>query len=107
MWNKIKKDQYPRFERLNNELRGIIGGLTDGKTGFFMFDSDDVGTAKGVLKHFADELSPTGKIRKRNTELLQLATEVERLGATPSGVRRTQAGKKIVKDLNRGFCVIL
>ncbi|KAK3343443.1 hypothetical protein B0T25DRAFT_572453 [Lasiosphaeria hispida] len=106
MWNTISKDQLSRFHRLNGELRGVIANLTNGSTEFFEFDSRDAGTAKKILEHFAVKVLP--KIRRKNTEqLLQLATDVKLLGSSPSGVRRTHAGKQIVKDLNRGFCVIL
>ena len=104
MWNTIRPDQLSKFEKLNNELRGIVSGLTDGRTKFFEFDSSKAETANEVLKHFM--LVPAD--RKGHELQLQLATEVKKFGASPGGVRRTQAGKQIVKDLNKGFnCVIL
>ncbi|KAK4216873.1 nucleolar GTP-binding protein 1 [Rhypophila decipiens] len=102
MWNNISTRERTRFDHLNEELRGKILSQTQNLTHFFEFDSNNRGSAVAVLKHFAE--SKKLAIRPQR---LALARELDEFGsATPSNVRRTTAGKQVVKDMNRGFCLI-
>lgn len=101
MWNTLDRGARPKFEKLEKELQGKFHNMTDEGTVFFQFDSNRVNSAKEVLRHFKDLSASSSPAR------LLMAREVETSGWSPSSVRRTTAGKLIVKNMNRGLCVIL
>ncbi|KAM7196176.1 nucleolar GTP-binding protein 1 [Rhypophila sp. PSN 637] len=102
MWNNINAQELKRFHDLNGQLSGKVSSQTQGLTRFFEFNSNKEGSAVAVLDHFAKS-----KKLASSPQRLALARELDDFGyATPSNVRRTTAGKQVVKDMNRGFCLI-
>ncbi|KAM7183491.1 hypothetical protein V8F20_012610 [Naviculisporaceae sp. PSN 640] len=103
MWNNINPKELQRFENLNRQIQSNISNKTTSLAHFRKFDTRKAGDAMAVLDHFAT----LPKLAQHAAPLL-FAQELKRFGsATPTNVRRTTAGKLVIKDLNRGFCMIL
>lgn len=97
MWNRINQEDasYKTLEKGWWQLQQRYSRL--GK--FFEFDNGEE-SARTVLEYFSGKGATT-----RPT--LQLEMEVCKSGAKASSVRKTQAGKRIERDMDRGFCTIL
>lgn len=102
MWNTINPKERPRFEGLHHQMQSNIAKKTRSLTKVRKFDASKQ-EAMAILDHFA----ALPKLTKHAAPL-QFTQELNKLrSATPSSVRRTTAGKMVIKDLNRGFCMIL
>ena len=96
MWNRINLAD-GKYIRLHKELQQRYNKLGE----FFHFSVDDGGgSARQVMAYLADKAAST-------KPALQLETEVRRLGAKASSVRKTQAGRRIEREMDRSFCIIL
>ncbi|KAK4199322.1 nucleolar GTP-binding protein 1 [Triangularia verruculosa] len=100
MWDKLADPGKARYESLHGELVRKYGRLTNKGTKFLKFTGDG-GSAKEVLGCIEE------KSRTSRAAQLQFVKEIKASGLSPTGVRKTSAGKVVVKDLNRGFCAIL
>ncbi|KAK0649145.1 P-loop containing nucleoside triphosphate hydrolase protein [Cercophora newfieldiana] len=99
MWNLTDPKQVEKYNTIHEELKKSYFFLSPNSKPVFKF-GNDAAKAKEVLKHF---INP--KLKRDKTLLLD--REVKRFGASLSGVRKTSAGKEIMKSANRKACVIL
>jgi hypothetical protein len=97
MWNKPSKDGEKKYEVIHKELETQHLRLGRGYTKVMKFGNDEK-RAKEVLTHFA-EISAK--------EQLRLADELKCVGSSLSGMRKTSAGKAIMKGANGPPCIIL
>ncbi|KAK0638565.1 hypothetical protein B0T16DRAFT_421363 [Cercophora newfieldiana] len=102
MWNTISDEWRKKYELLENELKNKqLKHLASNTVKFPRFNAATE-SAHDILRYLAKLEAPTDKFR------LQLTREIQQSGATPSGVRRTAAGRLIGKGMGRGgFCTIL
>lgn len=100
MWNMVRDDKWrKKYEKLEAELQNNqLRHLSNYHITWSRFNATP-GMALETLKLFA-------MMPQRPVELL-LGKEIKELGASPSSVRKTTAGRSIVREMNRGRCVIL
>ena len=102
MWDKMNKEGMVQFERLHQELIRKYQHLHSRGTKFLKFNKD-LAVGKDSAKAVMDVVA----VMRPNPPQLQFASEVNASQLSPSGVRKTSAGKVVGKDLRRGFCTIL
>jgi len=93
MWNRAGPKGRDTYEGLQRDL--VDKYFRFGPT--FAFENKEESVNK-VLEHFANISTKAH---------LQLAEELKRMGSSLSGVRKTSAGKEVLKAADRGPCVIL
>jgi hypothetical protein len=96
MWNNVGLKGRDRYAATSRELEQKYFRLGPTYTKVSRFENTN-DSALAVLEYFAK--------RHARAQLL-LAADVERLGSSLSGVRKTAAGKAIMKGSNSS-CVIL
>ncbi|KAK0611712.1 hypothetical protein B0T14DRAFT_500755 [Immersiella caudata] len=95
MWNMIDNLDRAKYEKLDASLRQKYGRL---RSKFLKFESDKTNSAQTVLLAAASS---------RAGQPPQLEAEVIRSGLSASSVRKTEAGKVIVREMNKSSCAIL
>ncbi|KAK3357921.1 P-loop containing nucleoside triphosphate hydrolase protein [Lasiosphaeria hispida] len=99
MWNNIKPRRMPDFESLSKELRQGPMDFAGKSVKIFDLNGSDPDVYFEVLSYFAQ--FPRGNHRP-----LQLEKEV-RGNPRLKSVKKTMAGREVMKNVNAGFCVIL
>ncbi|KAK0623880.1 P-loop containing nucleoside triphosphate hydrolase protein [Immersiella caudata] len=97
MWNKAAQVGRRRYEPIHEELGRKYLFLSPLYTKVLKFEND-VESAKQVLAHFAGTAS---------NKQLRLADELNTVGLSLSGMRKTTAGRTIMKGASTPLCVIL
>lgn len=99
MWNTISPQERPRFERLNRQVYEKMAAWTLNRIDKCEFDKNKPHAAIKVLDNFA---------KKQGSARLLLDDQLDHYKViTPDAVRKTSAGRKIVKDMSGQACVIL
>jgi len=99
MWDTVSSADHRKFGQLHTSLEKMYSHLVEKGTKFLKFEGNDI-SATAVLQSLA-------KSATNPAPRLQLENEVIKTGLSASSVRKTSAGKVIVKQMNRGSCVIL
>ncbi len=99
MWDTISSVDRGKFDVLHTSLGQKYMQLVRLGTKFLKFEADKRDSATAVLQSLG-----TAGFRPAT---LQLENEVKRTGLSASSVRKTEAGKVIVRQMNRGGCTIL
>jgi len=94
MWNHIQPQKVPAYRELQKELQTTHMHLPGGGDAVFELP----GNEEAILRHF---------VRLKALSRPQLLLEVEANQTGRRGVRKTRAGKEILKKSNDGFCAIL
>jgi hypothetical protein len=97
MWNLTNPTGRQKYHLLESELKVKHFRLGSADTAVFRFGNSKA-TAIGVLEYFVD--------RPARRQLL-FAEEVKQFGSSLSGMRKTSAGKAVLKKSEGGKCVIL
>ncbi|KAK0711820.1 P-loop containing nucleoside triphosphate hydrolase protein [Lasiosphaeris hirsuta] len=98
MWNNIQPKKIAAFESLSKQLRESHMNFAGKSVTVFDLNESDPDVYFDVLSYFVRY--PRGSHR-----LLQLQKEVR--DPRWKGVKKTMAGKEVMKKVNAGFCVIL
>jgi len=101
MWNRINKEDV-MYDKLHENFGRKYPHLTRPNT-FFKFLNDKDSAAAVLKRLLAVARSPV----PGRPATLQLQSEVARMGTSAGSMRKTQAGKRIESDMDRGFCTIL
>jgi hypothetical protein len=102
MWNTLATTKDAAgFDQLHRDLEAKYKHLTRVGTKFFKFEAQKTGSAEQIL-NFLGTASPKKELR------LKFETEVLKSGLSASSLRKTDAGKVIVRAMGGGgMCVIL
>ncbi|KAK4452250.1 hypothetical protein QBC34DRAFT_294246 [Podospora aff. communis PSN243] len=100
MWNTVGSRERSKFSQLHTSIEKKYAHLTKQGTEFFKFETNKRNSAEPILQFFASASSRSGP-------RLQLEGEVMRTGLSATSIRRTEAGKGIVRQMNGGGCTIL
>ena len=98
MWNHIRPDKMLQYRRIGDELREHGLKFNGNSVTVFDLQGSDLDVYFEVLRHFA-------RFARGNHRPLQL--EKEARDPKRKGVKKTMAGREVMKRVNTGFCVIL
>jgi hypothetical protein len=98
MWNHIRADRMTQYEYLGEQLREDALNFNGNSVTVFNLQGTDPDVYFEVLRHFA-------RFARGNHRLLQLEREAR--DPKRKGVKKTIAGREVMKRVNTGFCVIL
>jgi len=91
MWNKPSRDGKDKYKTIHTQLRDQHLRLSNRYTKVTRFRNDEK-SAKEVLTHFTEIAA-----KKEPQKELRLAEELQRVGTSLSAMRKTSAGKAILK----------
>ncbi|KAK3299904.1 uncharacterized protein B0H64DRAFT_437112 [Chaetomium fimeti] len=98
MWNHIRAEKMMQYENFGEELRENSLKFNGNSVAVFDLRGGDPDVYFEVLRHFAR----FGRGSHRPLQLEQEARDPKR-----KGVKKTMAGREVMKKVNTGFCVIL
>lgn len=98
MWNNIRSEKMAQYEDLSAELREDSMNVAGNSITVFNLKEGNPDMYLEVLRHF-------GRFARGNHRPLQLEKEVR--NPKLKSVKKTMAGREIMKRVNAGFCVIL
>ncbi|GAB1318343.1 hypothetical protein MFIFM68171_08553 [Madurella fahalii] len=98
MWNNIRSEKMAQYVILSEELREDTMNIAGNSVTVFNLNGSDSDVYFEVLRHFA-------RFARGNHRQLQLEKEMRERRL--KNVKKTMAGREIMKRVNTGFCVIL
>jgi hypothetical protein len=98
MWNQIRPGKVSQYTHLSNELREHALNFSGNNMTVFDLQGSDPDVYFEVLRYFA-------RFARGSHRPLQL--EKEARDPKRKGVKKTMAGREVMKRVNTGFCVIL